>query len=572
MKIHHCFLMIAIPLASFGQPAPQQEVKKGSIDGVVLVETTREPVRRVQVMAYPRRTSAGPATTMGQPQSFTATTDAEGKFTIGNLEPGDYFLNIQKQGFTVARRSTFASSMQIKVGEGETVKGLRYALLPQAVIAGKVLDDEGEPVQGAHVQALAQQAMRGRKSWLPTAQGVQTNDRGEFRLANLLPGKVILQVSAAYQSMMTQEQARPGQPAMGFADTFYPGVTEPARAMQVELTAGAELTGYDVQLKKVPVHRVRGKVLAADGSPAKEFYVSLSSREEPGGGMGVMGVSRAPRSFTRKEDGTFEVGGVPQGAYLAVVNVMNRANPTERQVATAPVDVSDRDVEDLTLQLSLPITLTGSVVLDGALPTGEKPAPGNVSIQLAPADTGMLMFAGGAMPGRPKDDGTFSLQISAPGKYRFFVNGGMGQATYLASIRAGGEEYIAKEIDLSGAAPGAVKIVYRTDGGKVFGTVERGEDQTGGPVMAVVLSKDPALRTGPAGRQIAQVNQNGAFEMSNLRPGEYLALALASADIQQLEDEETMKAFESKFQVVKVTASGSVAVQLKVLAVPADGK
>ncbi|MBL0159311.1 MAG: carboxypeptidase regulatory-like domain-containing protein [Bryobacterales bacterium] len=145
MKLHYCFLMIAIPLASFGQPAPQQEVKKGAIEGVVLVETTREPVRRVQVMAYPRRTSAGPGATMGQPQSFTATTDAEGKFTIADLEPGDYFLNIQKQGFSIARRSTFASSMQIKVGQGETVKGLRYALLPQAVIAGKVLDDEGEP-------------------------------------------------------------------------------------------------------------------------------------------------------------------------------------------------------------------------------------------------------------------------------------------------------------------------------------------------------------------------------------------------------------------------------------------
>ncbi|MBL0159376.1 MAG: carboxypeptidase regulatory-like domain-containing protein [Bryobacterales bacterium] len=242
--------MIAIPLASFGQPAPQQEVKKGAIEGVVLVETTREPVRRVQVVAYPRRTSAGPGATMGQPQSFTATTDAEGKFTIADLEPGDYFLNIQKQGFSIARRSTFASSMQIKVGQGETVKGLRYALLPQAVIAGKVLDDEGEPVQGAQVQALAQQNMRGRKSWLPSAQGVQTNDRGEFRLANLVPGKVILQVTAGYQSMMAQEQARSGQPAMGYADTFYPGVTEPARAMQVELTAGAELTGYDVQLKR----------------------------------------------------------------------------------------------------------------------------------------------------------------------------------------------------------------------------------------------------------------------------------------------------------------------------------
>ncbi|MBL0159375.1 MAG: hypothetical protein IPP47_20050 [Bryobacterales bacterium] len=85
----------------------------------------------------------------------------------------------------------------------------------------------------------------------------------------------------------------------------------------------------------------------------------------------MMGPGRA-RSFSRKEDGTFEVGGVPQGAYMAVVNVMNRANPTDRQIATAPVDVRDSDVENLTLQLSLPITLTGSIVLEGTLPAGEK--------------------------------------------------------------------------------------------------------------------------------------------------------------------------------------------------------
>jgi hypothetical protein len=572
MKIHDCFLLIVIPLACAGQAAQQEEVKKGSIEGAVLVETTKEPVRRAQVMLYPRRASSGPTLTMGQPQSISATTDAEGKFTIAGLEPGDYFVNVRKQGFTVARRSTFASSTQIKVGAGEAVKGLRYSLLPQAVIAGRVLDDEGEPVQGAAVQALARQAIRGKKRWLANAQGVQTNDRGEFRLANLEPGKLIIQVSASYQPIVAQEPAQPGQQAMGYAETYYPGVTETSRATQVEVAAGAELTGYDVQLKKVPVYRIRGKVLAEDGSPGKEFFVSLSPREEPGGGMGMAGMGRAFRSFTRKEDGSFELGGVPRGAYQVVVNVTNRANPAERQFATAPVDVSDKDVDELTVRMSPPIALTGTILLEGTLPAGTKETLGNVSIQLTPADGGMLMFAGGMMPGRPKDDGTFSIQVSGPGKYRFSVYGSVGQGTYLASIRVGGEEYVAKEIDLSGGAPGAVKVVFRTDGGRVSGTVERSEDQSKGPAMAVLMPKDHALRTGPAGRKMVPVDQNGGFEIADIRPGEYLALAIASADVQTLEDEEAMKAMESKFRSVKVAASGAAAVQLKLLAVPEENK
>jgi hypothetical protein len=243
MRIKYYFLFIAGTLSCAAQPAPQQEVKKGSIEGVVLAETTKEPVRRVQVMLYPRQTTPAPGVMMGPPQAINATTDAEGKFSISDLEPGDYFLNLQKQGFTVSRRSAFASSTQLKVGPGEAVKGLKYSLLPQAVIAGRVLDEEGEPVQGANVQALAQQAMRGKKRWMANAQGVQTNDRGEFRLANLAPGKVILQVSASFQPMVAQQATRPGQQATGYAQTFYPGVTEVSQATQVQVAAHAGAGG-----------------------------------------------------------------------------------------------------------------------------------------------------------------------------------------------------------------------------------------------------------------------------------------------------------------------------------------
>lgn len=564
--------MIAVPLACFAQASQQEEVKTGAIEGAVLVETTKEPVRRVQVTLYPRRASEATGILMGPPQTISATTDAEGKFTFAGLQPGDYFVSVQKQGFTVARRSAFASSVQIKLGAGETVKGLRYSLLPQAVIAGRVLDDEGEPVQGANVQALFQQALRGKKRWLPNAQGVQTNDRGEFRLANLTPGKLIIQVTASQQPVVVQEPAQPGVPALGYAETFYPGVTEISRATPVEVAAGGEVNGCDVQLKKVPVYKIRGKVLAVDGSPEKEFYVSLSPREEPGGGMMMTVMGRGSRSFSRKEDGSFELGGVPRGAYLAMVHLINRVNPAERQSAMAPVDVSDKDVDDLTLRLSPPLILNGSIVLEGTLPAGAKQTPGNLNIQLTPADSGMFMFAVGAMPGRPKDDGTFSLQVSGPGKYRFFVMGSIGKGTYLSSIQAGGEEYVAREIDLSGGAPGAVKVVFRTDGGRVSGSVERGEDQGPGPAMAVLLSKDAALRTGPGGRLIAQVNQNGGFEIADIRPGEYLALAIASADAPFLEDDEAMKSLESKLRSVKVPAAGSAAVQLKLLTVPDDKK
>lgn len=568
MTPHYFFLTVVIPFFCAGQAAPQPEAAKGSIEGVVLLETTREPVRRAEVVIYARKSAGGAAVMPAPPQSTATVTGPEGKFSFTGVDPGDYFLSVRKQGFNSTRNSAFASSQMVKVRPGEAVKGLLYSLLPQAVIAGKVLDEDGEPVQDAMVQSLVLRPIRGRKQWMPDQQGTRTNDRGEFRLANLSPGKVIILVSAAGQPLPAPTPQQQGQPVLGYVPFYYPGVAETAQATQVEVTAGAELTGFDVHLKRVPVFTVRGKVLAADGSPAKDFYVSLGRRDALNSYLSAMGMN--PRSFTRKEDGSFEMAGVPSGSYLAMATVMNRANPLERQIASAPVDVSDRNADGLTIRLTPPANITGTVTIEGTLPAGSKPAPENLQISLVPSDINSLPAS--TMPARPKDDGTFSMLVSGSGRYRIGVYGNFVQGSYLASIQVGGEEYLAKEIDLSAGAPGPMKLVFKTDPGKVSGTVERTGDQPGGSLTVLLLAKDPALRTAPGGRQSGSVNQDGGFEIPGVRPGEYLALALATSDIPVIEDEETLKALESRFQTVKVAPSGSSSLQLKPSAVPADNR
>gem|GEM_PF-5863166 len=118
--------------------------------------------------------------------------DAEGKFSIDNVEPGRYWLSAERQGFVKmdygARRPSVPGTV-LTLEAGKDLTGLMFKLVPQGIIAGRVLDDEGEPLSGVMVQVLQQRYMQRRKRLVPAAAGVQTNDLGEYRVANLSPGE-----------------------------------------------------------------------------------------------------------------------------------------------------------------------------------------------------------------------------------------------------------------------------------------------------------------------------------------------------------------------------------------------
>ena len=68
------------------------------------------------------------------------------------------------------------------------MKSLSIIMTPQGVIAGKVLDQDGDPVAMVQVQVMRYSYARGRKQLQPTGTA-STNDLGEYRVGNLAPGR-----------------------------------------------------------------------------------------------------------------------------------------------------------------------------------------------------------------------------------------------------------------------------------------------------------------------------------------------------------------------------------------------
>lgn len=491
------------------------------------------------------------------PQTTSAITDAEGKFRVTGLPAGTYFVTLRRTGFISSFGATAGSATNVVLTAGQELKGLRYLLKPQAVLAGRVLDDEDEPVQNAQVLYITQRRFRGSRSWVPAGRNATTNDRGEFRLTEVPPGTY--RILVMFWGQAPAAPATPGQPAMGYVLSYYPGVTDITQAAPVEAAAGAETNGLDITLRRMPIFQIRGKVFDADGKPARQYGAAVVPQEGAFGGVG---------RFSRSgDDGSFAIAGVPNGTWTLHFSTQGTGPRREegRQAARTKVEISGRDIEGLEIHLNRGVALQGtiSVATTGKATQEEKPT---LYVTATPAEPSGF---GGAMPVKAEPDGSFALKLAEPGRYFLSAYATAGASLYLDSVKVGGEEYYGRAVELGAGASPALTFVLRADGGKITGTLDTGDgDKPAGNTMVLLMPADPALRGSLAGRNTRPADQNGAFTFENIRPGEYLVAAGIGSDPNALMELEDARDFDSKAQKVKVTAGGSASVQLKPIVLP----
>ena len=247
----------------FAQTAPPRGnaaagAKPGSVRGTV-VGASDEPLRKAEVTLRSMGGGGGgfggggrsPMPVGGREGGvWMATTDASGTFAFDNIPPGQYSVMVQRTGYV---RQEFGSrsrtSNAITLREGQQYSGMTVKLVPHGVIAGRVLDEDGDPVMHASVQILRERWVGTRRQMTPQ-NGDATNDLGEYRLAGLMPGRYYLMV--AFNRPEPSNRPRPDGAAadLSYASVYYPGVTEIAQATPIQVTPGQEMRGVDLQLRK----------------------------------------------------------------------------------------------------------------------------------------------------------------------------------------------------------------------------------------------------------------------------------------------------------------------------------
>ncbi len=336
----------ALAQAPQTQKPPQAGAGTGAISGVVLDGSTNQPIAgAIVTLSTSARGFQGIVLRLA--------TDSAGRFVFSRLPSASaYYLHVLQFGYFDGGygRDVPATTegRPIALDDGEWFNGAKIQLSRPASIAGRVIDEAGEPVVGAFVRVLPQVLVAGLTQ---TAAGpvTRTDDRGVYRVGGLAPGKFIVSFPSVqiavpadasplalanlpperYAAGLTPaipntvavdasaslvvgnypvSPSRDGR-AQAYPPMFYPSARTISEAGIVEVRYGEERGGIDFQLRPEATARVSGRVVGP-----VEAYTGLTLRLVPKGSEGL-GLGSEVASALVGADGAFTMLHVPVGDY-----------------------------------------------------------------------------------------------------------------------------------------------------------------------------------------------------------------------------------------------------------------
>jgi protocatechuate 3,4-dioxygenase beta subunit len=237
-----------------------------TVGGRVLDGATGHPITRFQL-----KLSTSMFLIMERPVVHNVNEDDDGRFTLTGVRAGSYELTILAEGHGPER-------VDVVLEAGQSLDLGEIRMHAEAKISGRVVDQDGRPIEAASVQR-AQGGLRGNpvlQLFLGNSNRARTDAEGRFQLEGLHPGT--LRLSAA---------------ADGFATVT---------CDRLELTAGQHLR--DLVLTLDHGGTIQGRVLVDSSSDADRFAILAQEL-----------TTQRTYQTTPGPDGTFRLQNVDPGRY-----------------------------------------------------------------------------------------------------------------------------------------------------------------------------------------------------------------------------------------------------------------
>ena len=398
------------------------------------------------------RVTVQQASMLGGKGELVALTAPDGRYQL-TLADGSYSATASHEDYTSSTRG-FAL-----LGERHSVD---FVLAPGGGIRGQVVSRDGEPMPGAIVHARA-----GRSRMDGEARPVTADETGSFALKSLESGAVSLTAKVR-----------------GFASSS-PTV--------VELGIGEQVDGVRIVVDRA--FSISGRVVHT-GKPTEGI---------PGVRLGVFSIATqemAVATDPSADDGTFEIVGVKPASYM-IFAIGEGVIPEIGK----PVEVIDKDVTDLTVEMMTGVTLSGRV---------DPAAIASIGIELDPTKIGIAnMFSAVKvmMVHADSDEtGVFTLRSVPPGEYSVVANTTDGRNGKLPIVVAAVDQ-VGLVVKLEPRASLAGRVVD-ANGAPVAGVRVQ--------VRAADRSKSGFTMSSSMSRGGAVTSANGTFRAVGLEAGKFL--------------------------------------------------
>jgi hypothetical protein len=479
-----CFSLILTSAPLWTQSGNQE---KYSVSGTVVNSTDGQPVRGalVELIGADRK---------------SALTGPDGHFEIDGATGGYASILARRPGFDQG-----PPAQRINISENRD--GITLKLNPLARISGRIVDSDGDPIEGVGIQCMLEQIVNGRKQWQPHG-GTNTDEGGNFLLEDLKPGAYLF---STYEKQLYMAQPKSEAARLVFRPMFYPDSPTGDLAQRIELAPGQEMK-IDMTL-----HSVRGARVSVTTVPPTEVMGNLVPEDQKfsfGRGDVVRTGQSGSLVFPAVAPGSWKI------TARGIVGMRARAANEEQTYGELQVEVGGADIDNLKLSLNkladIPVTVSG---VQNA----------QVMIQLSTKD-GMAVGATS-----PDADGQMKIRSVPPGRYRV-VAPFMGSNVCLTSMLSGSQDLMREELVVTaGTQPPPIQIIVNSNCAQL--TISA---NTKDAFVAVISSDGAGFEPRTLG------SGNNSPVVSNLGAGDYKIYAFDDLAGLEYANPEVMREFKSQ--------------------------
>ena len=485
-------------------------------------------------------------------------TEEDGRVVFKGLATQNYAFRIERARYAPADPRSVPQ--YVSVGPDQKSE-LEIVMNPLSVVSGRVMNRNGNPLLLAGIYLMSTRYVGGRKTLVRATNtlgrllGGETNDRGEYRLADVPPGEFYLWVDNS--SLLGSKDAPDRLPRT----VYYPNVLDFKSATRISVRG--KDPGIDVQVPAAPVFSISGTVVnsllgqsptgAQRPRAVSVFYLGSG---EPDVLQDPIVVESRVKGPPNEDESPFELGGFSPGKYVLYPtfgSIGGETNPTT-------VIIEDRDVTGLRIEMKPAADLKGRVLVEGDASTIPLQ---RIGLGIRPKDRIPPVMAAGALVSAPDaQTGEFTITGIMQNVRLGLLANALPSDAYVSDIRQGGNSVLSDGFIWSNPSAGLIEVRLSTRGGSVQGIVRDGSQQPAKQATVVLVPDLPRRNNSLLYKRVLTDN-GGHFGLRGVAPGDYKLFAVQEAPpMGAEEDSEFLAQHENRGLSVTVASGASVEIQL----------